>query len=55
MRSFNRITALAGVVLSLAVSAAGQQKAAKATKDEVIPKALENAMTPGEGQKRLEF
>ena len=54
MRSLLQITAVAGVVLSLAVSAAGQQKAGEATKDEVILKALENAMTPGEGQKRLE-
>ncbi len=54
MRSFLQITVVAGVVLSLAVSAAGQQKAGDATKDEVILKALENAMTPGEGQKRLE-
>ena len=55
MRSFNRITALAGVVLSLAVSAAGQEKATKTPSDEAIARALENAMTPGEGQKRLEF
>ena len=54
MRRFIQITAVAGVVLSLAVSAGGQQKAEEATKDEVILKALENAMTPGEGQKRLE-
>ena len=55
MRRFNRITALAGVVLSLALSAAGQEKATKPTSDEARKKALENAMTPGEGQKRLEF
>ena len=55
MRGFNRITALAGVVLSLAVSAAGQEKATKTASDEARKEALENAMTPGEGQKRLEF
>ena len=54
MRSFHRIAAVAGVVLTLAISAAGQEKANKATSDEAITKALENAMTPGEGQKRLE-
>lgn len=55
MRRFNRITALAGVVLSLAVSAAGQEKTAKTPSDEEIARAMENAMTPGEGQKRLDF
>ena len=54
MRSLNRIAALAGVVLSLAVSAAGQEKVRDATSDAAIARALENAMTPGEGQKKLE-
>ena len=54
MRSWNRIAALAGVVLSLAVSAAGQEKVRDATSDAAIARALETAMTPGEGQKKLE-
>ncbi len=39
MRGFNRITALAGVVLSLAVSAAGQETATKTPSDEARIKA----------------
>ena len=49
---FSRIAALASIFLTLAISAAGQD-AKKAAGDETI-KALENAMTPGEGQKKLE-
>ena len=55
MRSFihfSRIAALASIFLTLAISAAGQG-AKKTAGDETI-KALENAMTPGEGQKKLE-
>ena len=54
MRRFYRIAALSSVVLSLAVSAAGQETAREKTKDQAIAKALENAMTPGEGQEKLE-
>ena len=54
MRSFYRIAAVAGVVLGLAITARGQEQANKATSKEAITKALEDAMTPGEGQKRLD-
>ena len=52
MRGSYRIAAVAAVVLGLAVSAVGQEKS---TKDAAISAAFEKAMTPGEGQKKLDF
>ena len=49
------IAASMAVVLALAVSAGAQEKAQKAPDPEAIAKALEKAMTPGEGQKKLGF
>jgi hypothetical protein len=54
MRGSYRITAVMAVVLGLAAGAAGQEKTQKAANPEVA-KALENAMTPGDGQKKLGF
>lgn len=54
MRGSYRITAVAAVVLGLGVSAVAQEKA-KAPNDAAISAALDNAMTPGEGQKKLGF
>jgi hypothetical protein len=50
MRRFYRIASTMAVVLGLAVTAVAQEKA-KAS----IAAALEKAMTPGEGQKKLGF
>ena len=52
MRGSYRIAAVAAVVLAMAVSAVGQEKS---TKDAAIAAAFEKAMTPGEGQKKLDF
>jgi hypothetical protein len=52
--SFRIVTATA-VVLGLAVSAGAQEKAKKAPSATAIAAALENAMTPGDGQKKLGF
>ena len=54
MRNSFRITAVAAVVLGLAAGVGGEQKA-KSPSDAVIVADLEKAMTPGEGQKRLDF
>jgi hypothetical protein len=54
MRGSYRITAVMAIVLGLAVSAGAQEKA-KAPNEAALGKALDNAMTPGEGQKKLEF
>jgi hypothetical protein len=54
MKGFCRFAAATAVVLGLAVSAGGQEKA-KSAKDAVIAADLERAMTPGEGQKKLAF
>ncbi len=54
MRSSYRIAGVSAVVLALALTAAGQQKV-KAPNDAATAAALENAMTPGPGQKKLEF
>ena len=50
-----RIAAAMAVVLALAVPAGAQETAGKAPKDAAIAAALEKAMTPGEGQKKLGF
>jgi len=55
MKIFYRIAAVAAAVLGLAFSAGAQEKAKKAPNDAVIAAALENAMTPGAGQKKLGF
>ena len=53
MKCFYRITAAAAVILGLAVPGFGQDKAK--AKDAAIAADLEKAMTPGEGQKKLDF
>ena len=55
MKGFYWIAASMALLLGLAVSAGAQEKAQKAPDPEAIAKALENAMTPGEGQKKLGF
>ncbi len=54
MKGFPRIAASMAVTLGLAVSAGAQEKA-KAPNDAATVAAMENAMTPGEGQKKLDF
>ena len=54
MKGLYRIASMA-VVLGLALSADAQEKAQKPPNPEAIAKALENAMTPGEPQKKLGF
>ena len=54
MNGFYRIAAAAAVVLGLAVTAGAQQKA-QSSNDAAISAALDKAMTPGEGQKKLGF
>lgn len=54
MKEIYRIAAVSVVALALAVAAVGQEKT-KASKDAAMVKDLENAMTPGEAQKRLGF
>jgi Protein of unknown function (DUF1579) len=55
MRGSSRITAAMAVILGLAVGAGAQEKAKKAPGNPEVAAALENAMTPGEGQKKLGF
>jgi hypothetical protein len=55
MKGFFRIAASMAVLLGLAVSAGAQEKAQKAPDSAAIVAALESAMTPGEGQKKLDF
>ncbi len=55
MRSSYRNATVAAVVLALAADIGAQEKAKKSPNDAVIAAALENAMTPGPGQKKLEF
>ena len=55
MRGSFRIAAVAAVVFALAAGAGAEEKAKKAPSDAEIAAALENAMTPGEGQKKLGF
>jgi hypothetical protein len=55
MRAFCRIAAAVAVVLGLAFPAGAQEKARKSSNDAAIAAALEKAMTPGEGQKKLGF
>ncbi len=54
MRGSYRIAPVMAIVLGLVVSAGAQEKA-KAPNEAAIGKALDNAMTPGEAQKKLEF
>ncbi len=54
MRGFYRSAVVLAMALGLAATGEAQQKA-KAPSDAAIAAALENAMTPGPGQKKLEF
>jgi hypothetical protein len=49
------MAAIGTVVLGLAFTAVGQEKTAKAPDKAATVAAMESAMDPGEGQKRLEF
>jgi hypothetical protein len=55
MRGLFQVAAAMAVIWGLAVTAFAQEKAKKAPNDAVIAAALENAMTPGPGQMKLEF
>ncbi len=55
MKGFYRKAALAAVLLGLTISAGAQEKAKKSPSEAEIATALEKAMTPGEGQKKLGF
>ena len=55
MRGSFRIAAVAAVVLALAAGAGAEEKAKKTPTEAQIAAALENAMTPGDGQKKLAF
>jgi hypothetical protein len=55
MRRFYRFAAAVGLALALTASAGAQEKAKKGSGDAAIAAALENAMTPGPGQKKLDF
>ena len=55
MRGSFRIAAVAALAFALAAGADAEQKAKKAPSDAEIAAALEHAMTPGDGQKKLAF
>jgi hypothetical protein len=55
MKAFWRMAPLTAAVLGLAVTAGAQDKPKKAPNDAAMVAAMEKAMNPGEGQKRLEF
>jgi hypothetical protein len=55
MKGFHRIAVSTVIVLGLAVAAGAQKTAKKAPTEAQIAAALENAMTPGDGQKKLGF
>ncbi len=54
MKLFRRTAISIAAILALAIPA-GAQQAKPSTADASLVTALENAMTPGEGQKKLEF
>lgn len=54
MRGSVRVTALMAIVFGLAAGAAAQEVKSEAAKAAMVT-ALNNAMDPGEGQKKLEF
>ncbi len=55
MKGSIRIASAVALVLCLAAAAGARENAKKAPSDAVIAAALEKAMTPGEGQKKLGF
>ena len=55
MKGLCRLAAIGAVVLGLAFTAVGQEKTAKVPDKAATVAAMQNAMDPGEGQKKLEF